>query len=417
VKISLPYGGSNVRVQVPDENVLAVIEPREVQIGESSARVRDALQKPVPGISLEALLRSHPGTLFIVNDVERATPTAAVLDDLERLNLLPDSAEFIVATGTHAWPGPAGLETVFRRRLPEVASRVHVHDGRDEKSHVRVGRTSRGTDVLLDRRVVEAEALVVIGSVEPHYFAGFTGGRKGLFPGIAAYPSIEKNHRLAMGSGSQVMRLQGNPVHEDMAEAAGLLGDKPVFSIQVVLDGGNRVCGAFAGGLSDSLHQAAQLAEKIYGVPVAEPADIVVAVVDPPLDRSLYQAHKAIENTRSAVKPGGILILAAACSEGIGDDSFVRLLSASRDPEDVLLRADRDYRLGFHKAARIADLARRISLLAVTRLEPDVLKSVFMHPFDDLQSALDASLGEKPEAKILFVLSAGLLVPLISGTR
>ncbi|MBN1894739.1 DUF2088 domain-containing protein, partial [bacterium] len=250
-----------------------------------------------------------------------------------------------------------------------------------------------------------------------HYFAGFTGGRKGLFPGIAAYRSVEQNHRLAMKPGSEVMRLQGNPVHEDMLEAAGLLGDKPVFSIQAVLDGGNRVCGAFAGGLADSLHRAVQLAEKIYGVPVAGPADIVVALVDPPLDRSLYQAHKAIENTRSAVKPGGILILAAACREGIGNDSFVRLLSSSRDPEEVVREAARNYKLGFHKAARIADLAGRVSLRAVTCLEPDVLKSVFMHPFDDLQSALDAGLSEKPESKILFVLSAGLLVPVLSAAR
>jgi len=416
VKLSLPYGDSRIAVEVPDANVLAVIEPRNKKSSGGSARITEALRNPASSVSLEEILHSHPQTLFIVNDVERATPTAALLDELKRLGLLPDSVNFLVATGTHAWPGPAGLKTVFGKWLPDVARRVHVHDGRDEKSHVHAGRTSRGTDVLFDRVVVEAEALVLIGSVEPHYFAGFTGGRKALFPGVAAYRSVEQNHRLAMEPGSQVMRLQGNPVHEDMAEAALLLGGKPVFSVQVVLDGRNRVCGAFAGGLEDSLNRAACLAEKVYGVPVAGPADIVVAVVDPPLDRSLYQAHKAIENTRSVVKPGGLLILVAACREGVGNDSFVRLLSSSRDPGEVVREAKKAYQLGFHKAARIADLARQHSLWAVTRLEPDVLKSVFMHPFDDLQSALDAGLSDKPKAKILFVLSAGLLVPMLPAS-
>ncbi|MEJ2067607.1 MAG: lactate racemase domain-containing protein, partial [Deltaproteobacteria bacterium] len=169
--------------------------------------------------------------------------------------------------------------------------------------------------------------IVAISSVEPHYYAGYTGGRKSFFPGAASYQTMEHNHRLALEEGVAPMALTGNPVHEDMVEAMGTLEGKEIYSLQVVLDRFHRICAAFAGSLEGSFAAAVQKAREVFAVEISARADIVVTIAPAPMDIDLYQAHKAIEHGKPALKtknkqgrPHKPQRLVARFSTGCGSD-------------------------------------------------------------------------------------------------
>jgi nickel-dependent lactate racemase len=412
VRVSIPYHGKDLLVDLDDHRVAGVLGPNPVPARDEQGVLSGSLAGSAGSFPLEAFLSGSRNPLFIVNDADRDTPTSKVLDVIWPF-IPADRTRFLVAAGTHPLPSDQELAALFGKRFESVRRTVTVHDARNDDAMVYLGRTARGTDVRLNRLFFEADRVVVIGSVEPHYFAGWTGGRKALLPGIAAYSSIEQNHRLALEQGVAVLALDGNPVHEDVMEAAGLAAAKPVFSIQTVLDAGARICFASSGGLHDTFHAAVEFAKGVYCVPVTGKADVVVAVAAPPLDQDLYQAHKAVENVRSVLNEGGILILVAACPRGVGNDAFVRLMQKAGSPADVFARLKQGYRLGYHKAARLAGLMAHAEVWGVTGLEPELLQSIFIRPFKSLQEAVDQAMRKKPEGRVLFVNSATTVVPMV----
>jgi nickel-dependent lactate racemase len=291
-------------------------------------------------------------------------------------------------------------------------ARVVVHDSRSPDDVTHLGCTARGTEVHLNTLVTDASRIVVIGSVEPHYFAGFTGGRKAFLPGVAAFETVRQNHSHALDPASCFMALDGNPVHEDMLDALALLGDRPIFSLMTVIDDERRVRAASAGDIHGAFHAAVSSAREMFSVDVPGRCDIVVAVARSPVDSDLYQAHKAIESARLALEPGGILILVAECGEGLGNDSFVEQLRAAGSPEDVAGLIGERYSLGDHKAVKLAELVMRAEVWAVTELPDETVESIFFRPCADIQSALNAALAKRgPGARVLFLMDAGTTVP------
>ncbi len=275
-----------------------------------------------------------------------------------------------------------------------------------------LGRTSRGTEVHLNRLVTDASSVVVIGSVEPHYFAGFTGGRKSFLPGVAAFETVRQNHSHALDPSSCFMALDGNPVHEDMLDALALLGDKPIFTIMTVIDGERSVRAASAGDIHGAFRAAVVSAMEMFSVDVPGRCDVVVAVAGSPVDSDLYQAHKAIESARLALEAGGILILVAECGEGLGNDAFVGQLNSADSPEDVPRLIGEHYNLGDHKAIKLAELVTKAEIWAVTGLPDETIESIFFRPCADVQDALNAALTKRgPGARVLFLMDAGTTVP------
>ena len=284
----------------------------------------------------EFLDAASGGILVLVNDGTRPTPTAKVLqiigDDLEGREV-----SFLVATGAHRAPTEDDLELIFGHDLrSRYQGRIEAHAARNADDLAFVETTSRGTPVYVNRRLLQAERVVVINSVEPHYFAGYTGGRKSIFPGVAGFQTIEANHKLALDPAATILALEDNPVHEDMLECIDLLGDLPIFSIQMVLDHQHRLHAASAGSLPESFAQAVHHADEHYVVDIAELYDVVVTVAPYPMDYDLYQSQKAMENGAMALADGGVLILVSKCRHGIGDESFFNLLASAPTPRAVL---------------------------------------------------------------------------------
>lgn len=413
MRITLPYGkDGNLQGSLPDERVAGFLEPNTVDIADETATLRAAVDAPINAPTLAEFLGDARDVLIIVNDATRPTPTPQVLDiiagELEGVD-----CRFIVATGVHRAPTEEEYLQIFGDHYARLKERIHAHDARTDEM-VFLGTSANGTEMHINKLGVQAHKIVIIGSVEPHYFAGYTGGRKSFLPGIASYKTIEMNHKLALSREARALSLDGNPVHEDMIDALRTV-DKEIFAIMTVLDKDHRIYAATAGHIHDSFTAAIDRANEVFAASIDEKVDIVVSVVKFPQDIDLYQAQKGIDNGKLALKENGILILVAKCRHGVGEESFANLLSSADSPADALSKIDGKYELGYHKAAKMAEIGLWAETWAVTDLDPALLKRIFIRPFDSLQAALDAALEAKGgDAKVLFLMDSGLTVPLVA---
>ncbi len=412
MKLELPYGTEKISAMIPDNRVEILSVPESDRMPEEII-IRKAFPHPEASRKFEAFLSNAREILIIVNDADRDNPTPFVLNYLvpflEKVNV-----KFLIATGAHPLPNEQDLQKIFGTHLGQFRKVIQIHQASASNQCVFLGRTQKGTEVKLNRLVVESEKLLIIGSVEPHYFAGFTGGRKAFLPGCAAYETIEQNHKWALDPNAQVLHLKENPVHEDMEDVLKFLKGKSIFSIQTVFDRNGKLASAFAGDLEETFLKGVEASLDLHTATVSESADIVIGSVTPPLDVNFYQAHKAHENLKHIIRPGGIFILVAPCQKGIGNNVFARLLSAHSDPQKVVEEVHRNYRLGFHKSVRIAEFVQQAQFWAVTELDPKVVNPLFIRPFRDLQTAIDEALKQKPNGKIVVVSSAGTTVPILN---
>ncbi|MBN2134569.1 MAG: nickel-dependent lactate racemase [Acidobacteria bacterium] len=311
---------------------------------------------------LNSFLSDSKELLIIVNDAMRPTQTAEVLSELKEIISKIDY-KILIATGSHRPANDAEIKIILGDIYNYSRDKVINHDSRDDITNIYLGCTKRGTEVFINRFVKEAEKVLIISSVEPHWFAGYTGGRKSLVPGIAGIKTIRDNHQHAMNPNSLVLKLKGNPVHEDIEDAISLIGLDNIFSIQLVQNSDNKICDVFTGNITESFYDAVDMAGKIYSVSAEKMYDCVIAVVPNPLDNNLYQAHKGLENTKSIMKEGGTFIMVAACPEGIGQDVFYKLLLELKDTSENIKR---EYHLGDHKAYKLLEFLNKNRLIIIS---------------------------------------------------
>ncbi len=413
MKIELPYHHHRISIEIPDGIQIEIVTAREHASRVQSDLFRQALANPLNSVSVEAFMNSGKEFLFIINDATRPTPTAVVLESVYDI-IRDKDIKFMIATGTHRSPTLKELQDIMGRFYLEFKDCILIHDARNEDELVKAGHSRAGHEIWINRHVHQARKMVVINSVEPHYFAGYTGGRKSFFPGIAGYHTIEQNHRFAMSQDSCSLKLRGNPVHEDMVDSLRCLGDKDIFSIQTVLDLKNNIFAVTAGHIHDSFMAAVREAESIFSVKVRNQSDIVIAVVLPPKDINLYQAQNSLENAKLILKDGGILILVSSCREGIGPSAFFDLLSGSSTPQEVLKTVENGYKLGYHKAVKIAQTLERAEIWGVTELPESQLESIFIRSFHSLQEAVGQAVqSQGSRASMTVLMDSDRAVPVI----
>lgn len=412
MKIILPYETEKIELNLPEGLDIEVVYPKETTSGENEIIIGKSLENPSGSKPFEKWVKQNSRFLFIVNDATRPTPTIEILKELcKKMNL--EEAKYIIATGAHKRPEEGDLKLIFGEFYDRINSNIIVHNAKDYKSLINLGATKRGTEVWINNEVIEAGAIIPIGSVEPHYFAGFTGGRKSFIPGLCGYMTIEQNHKLAMEEGVVPAKLKGNPVQEDLLEAFSKIPKKPIFSIQAIVKDEKELISVFSGDIHKSFTEATGYAKNLFCVSVKGKADILITVAKPPLDINLYQAHKAIEHGKLALKDGGILILVATCREGIGPDNFYKLLLSSIDPDKIIKKSKEDYQLGYHKAARIAELSKKAEIWLVSEIKDKIPKNPFIRQISSLQEAVTKSISKKAKkAKILILMDGGNTIPL-----
>ncbi len=415
MNVKIPYGKDfvDIDVTIPHE----VLSPNEPEVGDESSIILEALSDPVEKEPFEEFANNADKILVIVNDAPRPTPTARVLEEVQdTLRSHPD-VKFIVATGAHRGPTEDEFRFIFGNLYDEFKDSIYVHDARKDEDMEYLGVSSNGTEMYINKMVREAVNILVIGSVEPHYFAGYTGGRKAFLPGVAGFKTIEMNHKHALSNKAQSLALEGNPVAEDMTDAMAVLNDLNIFSIQTILTADHGLYAMAAGDLFKSFDAAVEKANEVFCTSATKKGNIVLTAAPYPMDIDLYQSQKALENGRLALEDGGIIIMVSKCRDGVGEDTFLNLLSSSATCEDVMEKTSQCYKLGFHKAARMAQIGTMAKMWAVSDLDDEILLRAKLEPQESIQKAFDKAVatikaeGKEPYAIILP--QGSLTIPLI----
>jgi nickel-dependent lactate racemase len=313
--ILLGYGARPLPCpEPPGVRLRVVAPPAPPAVADLDAALDAALAHPAGARPLATIATARSRVVVIVSDASRDEPRAALFAAVRRAlaAVADDHLTIAVANGTHA-PGP-----VERLGLPADVLRRHRvvnHDGRDAAAMVEMGRTSRGTRVRVNRCVAEADLVVSTGRVKPHYFAGWGGGVKGIFPGLGHEEDVRKNHELKADPASSLGRADANPCREDLEEAVRRLG-RDTYLLNVVEVGGT-VLGAVAGDVVLAHRHGVRMARPYCEVE-AEPADAVLVSAPLPVSSSLYQASKLVPPAGLLLRDGGTVIVAAECPEGTG---------------------------------------------------------------------------------------------------
>jgi lactate racemase len=328
VRLRLPYGKDRIEVEVPDD--AAVVDPTDPPaIADEQGAIAAALGEPASGPSLDDLVSGARRVAVVFPDITRPMPNRTVLPpllaELEAAGAGPDRVDLLCATGTHRHATFAEMSALVG---PEILSRYRVHDhSATDDDHVGVGRVE-GTEVRIDRRYVESDLRIVTGFVEPHFFAGFSGGPKGVCPGLASLGTVLEAHsrRRISDPAATWTVMEGNPVHEFIAQATALA--PPALSLDVTIDRERRLTGVFCGPLPGAHLSACRTVLETAVSQVPGPFEVVLSTNGGhPLDRSLYQAVKGMAAAERVVARGGTIVMAAECEDGVpSGGAFERLV-------------------------------------------------------------------------------------------
>jgi lactate racemase len=366
--IHLAYGKKGLDVTVPADAM--VIEPKYVAgASDERAAVVAALRDPIGSLPLRDLVRPGQRVMIVHTDITRATPNdrllPPILAELESAGIRREDISLLNALGTHR---PQTREELEKMLGPEVVAsyRCLQHDGNDDANLVKLGTTTFGHDVRVNKQYMQADVRVLTGFIEPHFFAGFSGGPKGVLPSIAGAESVLDNHGAKMiGHPEATFGItQGNPLWDEMLEAARMT--QPTFLVNVALNRDKRITRVFAGEMYAAHQAGCKFVGECSMVPVPAPFDVVITSNSGyPLDLNLYQAVKGMTAAAQVVRQGGAIIIAAECWDGIPEHgAFGKLLRQFRTAAEALAAVESP---GFASADQW-----QVQTLAKVRLKADV---------------------------------------------
>lgn len=406
MKIKLAYGGEYLPLELNSDHVEIISIAKSTVKINNSELVKNALDNPIGTPSLKQIIKrkNARNAVIVVNDITRPTPYSAMLppllEQLEQAGISSKNITLIVATGIHRHHSPEDNQMVFGL---DICTKYKIAKHNCDDNLVSIGTLSNGLDLVINRTVAEADLLITTGVVSLHYFAGYSGGRKSILPGISARQVIEANHKMMDDSRARLGNYEDNPVSRLMIEAARMA--KVDFILNVVSFAKNEISYCTAGDVEAAWLDAVKYCEQINTIQINEPADIVIASCGGyPKDINMYQAQKALDAALLAVKPGGTIILTAECREGLGEETFQDWVENATCPQDIIDRFNTHFELGGHKAYAICRILEHAEILLVSELSDKVVKSMFMSPVESLEKALQiASLKHGENARIIIM--------------
>lgn len=392
MNFKLAYGEKYLSLQLSEDRSVRLIGAPSVPVLLPGPElVAKALENPIGTPRIENIVarKSARNAVIIVNDITRPTPyqlmLPPLLNKIEQAGISPDNITLIVATGIHRHHTEADNHQVFG---PDICRKYKIVNHNCDDHLDAIGTLSGGLDLIINQTAARADLLITTGVVGLHYFAGYSGGRKSILPGIAARPIIEANHKMMSDRRARLGNYEDNPVSDLMLEAAQIAGVD--FILNVVTHGKNEIAFCAAGDVKLAWLEAVKFCEKINTVKIKEPADIVIAGCGGyPKDINMYQAQKALDSAVLAVKPGGMIILAAECREGLGEETFERWIESSDCPQDIMDRFNTRFELGGHKAYAICRILENARILLVSSLSDPIVRKLFMEPVRSLEDAVE----------------------------
>ena len=340
MKIELAYGRNGLPVELPDTT--EVITSRFTPgLPDEAEAIRNALRNPIGSAALASKVKAGDKVVISHSDITRATPNERILPvllaELEAAGIRREDITLLNALGTHR----PQTEPELRAMLGDFVVdhyRCLQHNAFDDSNLVSLGKTSFGNNVRVNRLLVESDVRIYTGFIEPHFFAGFSGGPKAVLPALAGQESVLSNHGRQMIAHPKAAwgSTQGNPIWEEMREVA--LMTHPTLLLNVAMNTQKQITGVFAGDLIEAHRQGCEFVRQSAMVPVKEPYDIVITTnAGYPLDQNLYQCVKGMSAARQIVRKGGTIILAGACADGLPDHGrYAALLQEGGSPQGVL---------------------------------------------------------------------------------
>jgi len=419
VEISLKYGETSLNIDIPDENLLGIINPNFVKgVENSEDEVLRAILNPLGSPTLDKIVKPGDRVSIVVDDHTRPIKSKIIvkplLDYLNKIGIPDENITLIIGHGSHRKIREDEAESLLGK---EILERVNwlPHDANSEDL-VYIGETSYKTKVYINKIFYDSNVRILTGDVCLHYYAGYGGGRKSVLPAISGMETIRHNHAMLTHPKATTGNLDGNPVHLDMTEAAKMAN--PQFIVNIVMNHKKEVVKAFAGDLEEAFMQGVKLVDQIYKVKVDKLADIVlVSAGGYPTDIDLYQAYKAIDSALRVVKPGGVLVVAAECRDGHGHQVFYEWMKKYQTLEEIEKEIKNNFKLGGHKAYYLLKAKEKADIILISKMNPKDVKNIFrLEPAKNLDEALEMAFAKKgSNAKILVMPEAAKVLPELSA--
>lgn len=407
MEFAIKYYKDLVSFQIPDKNVLGEILPNTCPSVESEEKeVRRALSVPFDSPLLSDVVRPGEKVVIITSDVTRPVPSRIIipclLDELRKAGVENKDITVVFGLGSHRKQTEEEQKNLVGE---EVYGQVRCIDSNPDDC-VHLGTCKNGTPVDIFRTVAEADRRILVGNVEYHYFAGYSGGMKAIMPGVSSKEAIQANHKNMIRPGAFAGNLVNNPVRDDIEEVRNFINVD--FIVNVMLDDHKKIAFAAAGHPVTAHRKACEFLDKIYKKKVKEPADIVVVSTGGyPKDINLYQAQKSIDNVKHIVKKGGIMIVAASCKEGYGSIPFTKWINQYNSPTERIEEIRKHFELGGHKAAALGLVQENADIYLVTDMDDESVTKANMVPFHDIQTAVNHALEKMGKNATVYVVPVG----------
>ena len=397
MNISIPYGKRNLDLQLSDKSrvneIICKLDtyiPRKDEI----TLTQNAIENPIGSERLSELSKGKNKVVIIASDHTRPVPSKIImpmlLSEIRKGN--PDAdITILIATGCHRKTTEEELINKFGEDIVSN-EKIIVHDCDDESRLVNIGTLPSGGVLKINRLAAEADLLVSEGFIEPHFFAGFSGGRKAVLPGIASRETVYRNHNAAFihDDNSRAGKLENNPIHRDMLYAAKAA--KLAFICNAVINSEHRIIGMFAGD-AEKAHLAGcefllELCENRI-----EPADIVITTNNGyPLDQNLYQAVKGMCTAEAACKEGGTIIICAACEDGLGGEAFAKCFMNNKSAKQILDEIEKvemkDTTADQWQSQIYARILAKHRIIAITEIDDGTIERMKLIPAHSMEEAL-----------------------------
>lgn len=412
MKLEFGFGKGIQTVELPEDNLMGVLTANTVEYdltGEDE--VERALAEPIGAPKLEEVVKPGEKIAIVTSDITRPCPTwqimPALLRHLYAAGVKREDITLVFALGSHRHHTPEEMQHL----AGDLAYNEITCVDSNPDDCINLGVTKSGTPVDITRVVAEADRRICLANIEYHYFAGYSGGAKSIMPGVSNRAAIQSNHSMMVRPEAHAGRLAGNPIREDIEEAAAICGID--YIVNVVLDEHKQIIKAVAGDVTAAHRAGCAFLDTLYRKEIAKKADIVlVSQGGAPKDLNLYQTQKALDNAKHAVRDGGVIVLIGSCKEGLGEKTFQQWIEEATCPKDLIDRVQADFKLGGHKAAAIAMVLENAEVYLVSEMPEELTKKCFLTPFSSAQQALDAAFAKLgQDASVLAMPYGGSTLP------
>ncbi len=423
MKVHLAYGKNGLDVEFPDGRTTVITPSHVAGLADERAAFVEALKKPIAAKPLSETVRPEDRICIVFADLTRATPNERIipwlLAELEKAGARRENITLLNALGTHRPNTTAELEKLL---TPEVVANYRVvnHEAIDPQALAKVGVTRAGSEILLNRLLVEADVRIITGFIEPHFFAGFSGGPKGIMPGVAGLHTVERNHGAAMiGHPNATWGVTfGNPLWEEILEVAQTV-NRRLFLINVTLNDKKQITRVFAGDLVEAHRAGCAFVKQTAMQPVDAPFHVVVTTNSGyPLDLNLYQAVKGMSAAARIVRPGGAIIIAAECSDPKGRSGPFFDLLQQRDGPDGLLELINSPGFCCPEQWQVqiqALIQRKAAVSVYSSLPAEFVQRTHLKPCADIAATVRELLARDGDARVAVLPLGPLTIPYLRG--